>query len=225
MKRFPRKDLIAALASLLLAAPLAAQQQAGDDAPEYVPPPRGAPTGRMSGGTRSLGVPLTALAPPHTGLTLSAQPVLYYYTPSAGRPRLVMRPVSDTTAQPLADLELPSTRAAGIQRLDLATLGVKLAPAVEYKWTVTLAGETREASGTIQRIEPPADLVRRLQGTSGRARYALLARESLWYDALDEVSRATDAAPGNPVPAKHRAALLEQIGLTAVARYERQRYP
>ena len=52
----------------------------------------------------------------------------------------------------------------------------------------------------------------------------MLARAGLWYDALDEVSRAVEAAPNNPVPAKHRAALLEQIGLNSIARYERQRY-
>ena len=75
----------------------------------------------------------------------------------------------------------------------------------------------------IQRVEPSAELSRKLTGTSGRARYALLAKESIWYDALDEVSRATDAAPKSPTPAKHRAALLEQAGLTAVARSERQR--
>src|SRR3954464_13273604 len=110
MKRF---QLIAGLVCLCLAAPLAAQEP--DDSPEYVPPPRGAPTGRIGGGTRGLqALPLTALAPNHAGLTISAQPVLYYYTPAAARPRLVLRPASDTTAQPLAALELPATRGGGI---------------------------------------------------------------------------------------------------------------
>lgn len=217
MKRF-----LIALAWFCLAAPLGAQEP--DDAPEYVPPPRGAPTGRIGGGTRGLqALPLTALAPGHTGLTISAQPVLYYYTPAAARPRLTLRQANDAAVPPLLDLELPAPGGAGIQRLDLATLGARLAQGIEYRWTVSLAGEKRDASGLIQRVEPSADLSRRLAGTSGRARYTLLAREGVWYDALDEVSRSIEAAPANPVPAKHRAALLEQIGLTAVARYERQR--
>ena len=224
--RLPRRMLVAVLATLCLAAPpLAAQQSGADNPPEYVPPKRGAPSGTIGGGTRGLhALPLTALAPQqHTGLTLGAQPALYYYTPAAARPRLTLRPSNDAAAPPLVDLELPAPSGNGIQRLDLATLGVRLAPGVEYRWTVSLAGEKRDASGLIQRVEPSADLAQRLAATSGRARYALLAKEGVWYDALDEVSRSIDAAPNNPVPARHRAALLEQIGLTAVARYERQR--
>jgi hypothetical protein len=215
--------LVATLASFLLAAPLAAQQS--DDTPEYVPPSRGAPPGRVGGGTRGLqALPLTALAPGHIGLTLSAQPVLYYYTPAVARLRVTLRPAGDAAAAPLLDQELATPRSAGIQRLDLGTLGVKLAPGVEYRWAVVLAGETREAGAIIQRVEPSAELVRKLAGTSGRSRYALLAKEGIWYDALDEVSRAVDTAPGNTASARHRAALLEQIGLTAVARAERQRF-
>jgi hypothetical protein len=221
----PRITLVAVLATLLLAALPLAAQQGGDEPPEYVPPKRGAPEGRIGGGTRGLqALPLTALAPGHTGLTLSTQPVLYYYTPAVARLRVTLRPAGDAAAAPLLDQELASPRSAGIQRLDLGTLGVKLAPGVEYRWSVVLAGETREASATIQRVEPSAELARRLSGTSGRARYALLAKEGVWYDALDEVSRAVDTAQGNTTAARHRAALLEQIGLTAVARAERQRF-
>jgi len=225
LQRFPRLHRIAALAALLVAAPLGAQQAGGgDDTPEYVPPSRGAPSGRIGGATRGLqAMPLTALAPGHTGLTISAQPVLYYYTPAAARPRLVLRPASDAVAPPLVDLELPAPPGAGIQSIDLAALGVRLAPAVEYKWTVSIAGEKRDTSGTVQRVEPSAELQAKLKGTSGRSRYALLAKEGIWYDALDEVSRTLEKSPRDPVPARHRAALLEQIGLTSVARYERQR--
>jgi len=223
-----RLHLIAAVAALLVAAPLGAQQAggAGDDTPEYVPPSRGAPPGRLPGGTRGLqAMPLTALAPGHTGLTISAQPVLYYYTPASARPRLVLRPASDAVAPPLVDLELPAPPGAGIQSIDLAELGVRLAPAVEYKWTVSIAGEKRDTSGTVQRIEPSAELSRKLAGTSGRARYAALAREGIWYDALDEVSRAADSGAASALAGRHRAALLEQIGLKDIAQHERQLYP
>ena len=224
MKRFPLISAACALASICLALPQVAAQQA-DDVPEYVPPVRGAPSGRVGGGTRGLqALPLTALSPSHTGLTISPQPALYYFAPGAAKPRLALRPASDPSSQPLVEKDLPALRGAVIQRLELRSLGVTLTPGVEYRWTVSMPGETREASGTIQRIEPTAELSRKLAATSGRSRYAMLAREGLWYDALDEVSRAVEAAPNNPLPARHRAALLEQIGLTAVARHERQRY-
>jgi hypothetical protein len=224
MKRFPLIGAVCVLASMCLVLPRVAAQQA-DDVPEYVPPARGAPSGRVGGGTRGLNpLPLAALSPSHTGLTISPQPVLYYFAPSAAKPRLTLRPVSDPASPPLVEQELPLPRGAGIQRLELKSLGVTLTPGVEYRWTVSMAGEAREATGTIQRIEPSAELSRKLSATSGRSRYAMLARAGLWYDALDEVSRAVEAAPNNPLPAKHRAALLEQIGLNSIARYERQRY-
>ncbi len=223
MKRFPLIGAVCAVASMCLMPQAIAQQS--DDNPEYKPPSRGAPAGRVGGGTRGLHpLPLAALSPDHTGLTISAQPALYYFAPVSAGVRLALRPVSDPSSQPLVEKELSPPRGAGIQRLELKSLGVTLTPGVEYRWTVSMAGETREATGTIQRIEPTAELSRKLSATSGRSRYAMLAREGLWYDAFDEVSRAVEAAPNNPVPARHRAALLEQIGLSAIARYERHRY-
>ena len=44
----------------------------------------------------------------------------------------------------------------------------------------------------------------------------------MWYDALMAVSSLIDEEPGNPVFHKRRAALLEQVGLSAVAQYDSQ---
>ena len=206
-------------ASVCLAAPATAQQ--GEE-PEYNPPSRGAPAGRVGGGTRGLRVPpLAALAPDHTGLTISGQPTLYYFVPESAAVRAVLRPAAEPLAQPLFDKDLPPGR-AGIQRLELKSLGVTLQPNVDYRWTVSDARAS--STGYIRRIDPPLDLARKLNGVpAGRSRYTLLAREGVWYDALDEVSRAADAAPAG-VAARHRAALLEQIGLKDIAARERQRH-
>src|SRR5580765_4367948 len=89
------------LALIALATPAAAQQ--GDE-PEYNPPSRGAPAGRVGGGTRGLRVlPLAALAPDHTGLTISAQPALYYFLPSPEGVRVAVRLAGDPNAQPLLE--------------------------------------------------------------------------------------------------------------------------
>src|SRR5262245_52085011 len=105
------------LSSLCLALPAAAQQ---DEEPEYVPPSRGAPSGRVGGGTRGLRVlPLAALAPDHTGLTISAQPALYYFLPSASGVRVAVRPAADPSAKPLVEKDLAPPAKTGIQRLDL----------------------------------------------------------------------------------------------------------
>ena len=216
MKRF-----LLFVASLSLALPLAAQQ--GGDEPEYKPPARGAPAGRVGGGTRGLRVlPLAALAPDHTGLTISAQPALYYFLPASTGVRIALRPATDPNAHPLLEKDFAPAK-TGIQRVDLKALGVTLAPGVEYRWTVSDARTS--STGMIRRLDPPADLARKLNGVpSGRGRYMVLAREGVWYDALDEVSRAADSGGGAAVAGRHRAALLEQIGLKDIAQHERQLY-
>ena len=210
------------LASLGLTLPAPAQQA---DAPEYNPPARGAPSGRVGGGTRGLRVlPLAALAPDHTGLTISAQPALYYFVPVASGVRVVVRPEGEPNARPLVEKDFAAPARIGIQRLDLKALGVLLAPGVEYRWSVSDARTT--SSAMIRRVELSGDLARKLNGVpAGRSRYTLLAREGVWYDALDEVSRAAEAAPSAALAGRHRAALLEQIGLRDIAQYERQQYP
>jgi hypothetical protein len=80
------------------------------------------------------------------------------------------------------------------------------------------------STAMIRRVDVSADLSRKLNGVpAGRHRYTLLAREGVWYDALDEVSRAADGASA-AVAGRHRAALLEQIGLKDIAQHERQLY-
>ena len=207
------------VASFCLALPAGAQP--GDE-PEYNPPVRGAPSGRVGGGTRGLRIlPLAALAPDHTGLTISAQPALYYFLPASSGVRVAVRLASEPNAQPLLDKDFAPPAKTGIQRLELKALGVTLSPGVEYRWTVS---DSRTSStGMIRRIEPSQDLARKLNGVpSGRSRYTLLAREGVWYDALDEVSRAADST--GTVAGRHRAALLEQIGLKDIAQHERQTY-
>ncbi|HUQ25766.1 MAG TPA: DUF928 domain-containing protein [Burkholderiales bacterium] len=214
MKRF-----LFFVTSLCLVLPAAAQQ--GEE-PEYNPPARGAPSGRVGGGTRGLRVlPLAALAPDHTGLTINAQPALYYFLPANSGVRVAVRLASDPNAQPLLERDFAPPAKSGIQRLELKALGVTLAPGVEYRWTVSDARTS--STGMIRRIDPSQDLARKLNGVpAGRSRYTLLAREGVWYDALDEVSRAADGA--SPVAGRHRAALLEQIGLKDIAQHERQLY-
>jgi len=208
------------LASFCLVFPAGAQQ--GEE-PEYNPPARGAPSGRVGGGTRGLRVlPLAALAPDHTGLTISPQPALYYFLPASSGVRVAVRLANEPNAQPLLDKDLAPPAKTGIQRLELKALGVTLSPGVEYRWTVSDARTS--STGMIRRVEVSPDLARKLNGVpSGRSRYTLLAREGVWYDALDEVSRAADSA--GAVAGRHRAALLEQIGLKDIAQHERQLYP
>jgi len=136
--------------------------------------------------------------------------------------RIALRVADNPSARPLLEKDFAPPAKTGIQRLELKALGVTLSPGVEYRWTVSDARTS--STGMIRRVEVSPDLARKLNGVpSGRSRYTLLAREGVWYDALDEVSRAADSA--GAVAGRHRAALLEQIGLKDIAQHERQLYP
>ena len=188
--------------------------------PVYKPPLRGKPRARISGGVRSASADwpsLYALAPEHTGQTISPQPSLFWYVDGAlpeGVP-LMFTLFDDTTVEPLVETKLPRPERPGIQRIDLARHGVKLEPGTEYEWTVALVIEPERrssdivAAGWIDRIEPPPGLAAR-EGVSGARIYA---EHGLWYDALAAVSDAIRADPADAGLRASREALLRQVGL------------
>ena len=99
----------------------------------YKPPLRGAPVVRIDGGSRGSGVSLvslTVLAPDHTGLTVHEQPTLFWYQSLPEDVPFELTLLADNTIQPLLTVRLPNSRAAGIQRLNLAEHNVKLCPAL-----------------------------------------------------------------------------------------------
>jgi hypothetical protein len=50
----------------------------------------------------------------------------------------------------------------------------------------------------------------------------VLARAGLWYDAIAEVSAQIEAAPADRGLHELRARMLEQVGLTEAAAYDRR---
>jgi hypothetical protein len=192
----------------------------------YQPPRRGAPRARVGGGTRGPGGQddlLTVLAPDHVGLTMQAQPTLYWYarTPAAARFRFAL--INDTEIEPLLEIDTGQDTVAGIQQLDLQDYDITLTPGVEYEWSVALVRDENNrsadivTSGVIERVTPAAELVDRLAGSSGAERVRLYAAEGLWYDALDSLSGLIVAAPDDRALTAMRTALLEQIGLQEIA--------
>lgn len=194
----------------------------------YVPPLRGAPITRVGGASRGQTTEtlvLSVLAPEHTGLTSSAQPVLYWYVSKA-----VREPVEFTLNDPKADspvLEIPlkGPFGPGIHRLHLADY--QLQPGIDYQWFVTLVPAAEQhardiiAGGTIRRTPPPPLLERRLQGADRRQLPAIYAEQGFWYDAIAALSQLIDSNPGDKTLREQRADLLEQVGLAAAAAYDR----
>jgi hypothetical protein len=194
--------------------------------PVYQPPMRGAPSGRVGGGTRGTagGMPtVDVLAPDHVGLTVQEQPTLYWFVSAPVHHPVQLTLVSDDSEKPLAEVDLPIPSKAGIQAVKLSDVGVKLKSDVEYQWTVAIVVDASErskdilASGIVKRT-----LDRRPVAVQDGAMAAKqYAAAGLWYDALEAASRAIDRAPGDHRARMQRAALLDQAGLAEAAAFER----
>ena len=194
----------------------------------YVPPRKGAPApgSRRGGGTRGMNksVPvISVLAPDHVGLTLHAQPVLYWFAPTKQNVPYEFVLIADSAEMPVVEAKLPQPAHPGLQQIRLSDFKVKLSPGERYHWSVALVLDTDEPSGNIvakgeiervdrDQLAPPlpmdmteADAPRRL------------AEAGVWYDAIAAIVDLSQSHPEDGDVLRQRAALLEQGGLGEVA--------
>lgn len=203
-----------------------ASAQVAQPLPLYIPPLRGAPASRVGGASRGATdarVTLDVLAPEHTGLTISAQPSLYWYLSEPVTARLEFTVIGARAIKPLAEIVLPAPESPGIQGTDLARHGINLKPGVDYQWFVTLVPDPKQrssdilAGGTIRHVAPSAALNAKLDRADEQRLAHVYAGEGLWYDAIaalcDSIEERRDDAPLRA----QRAALLKQVGLGEVA--------
>lgn len=192
--------------------------------PVYKPPLRGAPGGRIGGGTRGTGrevFVLSVLAPDHSGLTTQEQPALYWYISNPTSLPVEFTVMDPETAEPVLETRLPSPAHAGIQAIRLTEHGVRLAPDAVYRWYIAIVPDAGRrsrdilAGGTIQRVQPSADLIAKLGGVRPEALPSIYAEAGLWYDALAAMSDLIDGAPSDAGLQQKRAALISQVGLSA----------
>ena len=195
--------------------------------PVYKPPPRGAPGGRVGGGTRGTDqmFTLSVLAPTHTGQTLQEQPVLYWYLSKA-----ISSPIEFTLAddgiKPLVETQIKPSFQPGVQKVRLADYGVHLVPGKLYKWFVTLVVDPDRrskdvlAGGAIERVASPEALAAQLPSDDKRTVAYAYAESGIWYDAIATLSDLVEAAPQDKALHQQRASLLEQAGLAEIAEYD-----
>jgi hypothetical protein len=203
-----------------------------EDVPLYNPPQRGAPTGRVAGGTRGFNEDLpmlAALAPTnHTGLSVHPQPILYWYLSKAAPYPIEFTLIDDRTVTPLLEKRLSSSQPPGVQQIRLADYHISLEPGVTYQWFVTMVVDPGQrnkdvvASGAIALTASPATLPSQL-AQAGPARASFVyAQAGLWYDAVTAVSELIKKAPQDHRWRRQRAALLSQVGLVSIAKAELQ---
>lgn len=193
------------------------------EAPLYASP--GGGSVRIGGASRSAGngPALEALAPETIGRTLRESPTLYFFLPEATALSVEVSIVDPNGVDPLFEATLPGPLAAGFHTLPLAERGVRLAPGVNYQWFVAVvvdpARRARDlVSGGSIRYAPEA--APQPAGAPEQRAHAYAAA-GLWYDAFDQLSTWLAAEPNAAILHAHRAALLEQVDLGGVARYER----
>jgi hypothetical protein len=188
----------------------------------YKPPLRGAPGGRIGGGTRGVAgetLALSVLAPDDRALTVSEQPTLYWFISNRTSLPVEVVLMDPDGIRPMLELNLAPPTQAGLHPIRLAEHGIRIQPGIAYRWYVAVVPDAGRrsrdilAGGTVERIVPPADLSSTLS-TAGRAeRVAVYAGAGLWYDALTAVTTLVEQSPGDSVPRQQRAALLKQVGL------------
>ncbi len=190
--------------------------------PVYKPPMRGAPGGRVGGGTRGTGreaFVLSVLAPAHTGLTTSEQPVLFWFISNSSSHPVELTLVDPQKTDPLLELHIDPPVSAGFHRVRLADHGVRLAPGVSYQWYVAVVPDTGRrskdilAGGSIERVSPPDGLAAKVSQASKADMPSLYAEAGLWYDAVAALGELIDQTPTDRALVEQRAALLRQVGL------------
>jgi Domain of Unknown Function (DUF928) len=214
-------------------APLTAEPFEGKKAsqvstPTYIPPKRGAPGGRVGGGTRGTDqtFTLSVLAPDHTGLTAEAQPTLYWYLSRSISTPMEFALIKDGVTKPLVEKVMTPPFEAGVQRLRLTDFGVQLESGKRYQWSVILVTNPKRrskdvlAGATIERVALPEGTASKLAHAERSEAVRLYAEAGHWYDAVAVLSELIDGHPTDVALRKQRAALLQQVGLAEIADYD-----
>jgi hypothetical protein len=199
----------------------------------YKPPLRGAPGARVGAGTRGEGLNgprLYVLTPDHAGMTVNAQPDLYWYVSEPVDARYQFAIIEDATLKTVLETEPTKVTHAGIQKISLKEHGFNLQRGVEYQWFVSVIDKKKlrtadiVASSFIERVEISSRLADRL--ATGKIengeKAIILAEESIWYDAIASISASIKLKPRDKILREMRAALMEQVGLQEVADYDRK---
>ena len=197
--------------------------------PVYKPPLRGAPAGRVAGGTRGEGQDLPYLClivPEHIGLTISRQPVLYYYQSKTSPYPIEFTLIQKQGISPIVEKSIGIQDKPGIHPVRLADFGIRLEPGIHYKWFIALIPDSQHrskdilAAGGMEFIEPSKKIKTQLASAERSQAVYVYADAGIWYDAFFSLSSLIEKSPDDAGLRKQRASLLQQIGLIQAAYYD-----
>ncbi len=189
----------------------------------YNPPDLGAPTVGVAGATKPLEPTFGLLAPGHMGLTAREAPTLYWYLAGVEAHALVFTLSKSGDLAPVVTTDLPRPTGPGLNRVDLAQLGVTLTPDQEYFWSIVAVLDPKDRSHDLVK---KGFLMHRQAGSdalfqAGLPGASAAAEAGYWYDAVHALGDAIRSRPSDPSLRQARASLMEQVGLWYVANLDR----
>jgi hypothetical protein len=227
--KYVKALVVVLVGGLVLAFPLAsfaADAQPSTGGAVYKPPKRGAPGGRVGGGTRGIQrdvFVLSVLAPDHSGFTTSEQPSLYWYISAATSLPVELTLMDPQGVQPILETRITTPVQAGVHRVRLADHSIRLSPGAPYRWFVAVVPDAERrskdilAGGAIERVEAPEELKSKLAKAQKTELASIYAEAGMWYDAVAAISELIEAAPQDAGLRKERTALLAQVGLAGIS--------
>lgn len=188
--------------------------------------------GRVDGGFRGgvEGEPvLHVLAPAdHVGETLKKAPALYWYVSQPTALPVEFTLENSLQPKPLLITQLKPPTCSGIQMVRLSDFNQVLEEEIQYRWHISLVvdAESRSkdihAMGFIERVPFTRAIFEGRTGCKDSLDvFCLYVTAGLWYDAVQVISDLIMAYPKDRVLRLMRASLLEQVGLTDVAEWDK----
>jgi hypothetical protein len=190
-------------------------------APVYKPPMRGAPGGRVGGGTRGIGdlATITVLAPDHVGLTANPQPSLFWSLSKPISMRMEFALNEPQNPKPIFEITIKTPLDAGIHSINLTDYGITLKPGKQYEWFVAIVPDPAQrssdimAGGFLEYITASKPLQDKIAKAGKNELSAIYAEEGIWYNAVSSLSDLITANPNDKSLIEQRVALLKQVGL------------
>jgi hypothetical protein len=114
--------------------------------------------------------------PEDGGLTVEAQPVLYWYLSGETKGRIDVTIVDEASVTPLLETTIAGPLAPGVHPIRLADHQISLQPGVNYQWFVALVPDAERrsndviAGGGIERVVPSDPLREKLAAAQAPSR-------------------------------------------------------
>lgn len=198
--------------------------------PLYTPPKKLIPRARVGGGLRGTDgkePEIVALVPDHVGLTVKQAPSLNWFLSKPTSLPIRFTLIDIRSVKPLYEGTIPTPGQVGVQSLNLKDLGLTLEPDVQYRWYISAVRDPDSPSkdivtgGVIERCEFSTCLVEmEVDLSCDRQSVMRNSVRGFWYDAMACLCELIDSNPSDQGLRRQRAALLNQIGLSEVAKWD-----